>query len=276
MFPSRQSFHLFLPVCCRDLEYPQGPSASCHVSFQEDLPLLPAGLCSGQEERREEADAKAWLCQKETNTKQQLPTLPEQLSNRPPWQAFFCTDPRFHFYCSNLSVHTILIDFLFRKFILKISDLLMMDCEESWAPKNWCFWTVVLEKTLESPLDSKEIQPVHPKGDQSWVFIGRTDAEAETSILATSCKELTHWKRLWCLEGLGQEEKGMTEDEMAGWHHWLNGHEFEWIPGAGDGQGGLVCYDSWCCKELDMTEVLNWTELMADSCWSLIENIKIL
>ena len=131
MFPSRQSFHLFLPVCCRDLEYPQGPSASCHISFQEDLPLLPAGLCSGQEERREEADAKAWLCQKETNTKQQLPTLPEQLSNCPPWQAFFYTDPRFHFYCSILSVHTILIDFLFRKFILKISDLLIMDCEES-------------------------------------------------------------------------------------------------------------------------------------------------
>ena len=131
VFPSRQSFHLFLPVCCRDLEYPQGPSASCHVSFQEDLPLLPAGLCSGQEERREEADAKAWLCQKETNTKQQLPTLPEQLSNCPPWQAFFYTDPRFHFYCSILSVHTILIDFLFRKFILKISDLLIMDCEES-------------------------------------------------------------------------------------------------------------------------------------------------
>ena len=103
-----------------------------------------------------------------------------------------------------------------------------LDCEESWEPKNWCFWTVVLEKTLESPLDCKEIQPVHPKGDQSWVFIGRTDAEAETPILWPP-----HVKR--CLIGKdpdagrdwGQEEKGTTDDEMAGWHHRLYGHEFE-------------------------------------------------
>ena len=103
-----------------------------------------------------------------------------------------------------------------------------LDCEESWAPKNWCFWTVVLEKTLESPLRCKEIQPVHPKGDQSWVFIGRTDAKAETPILwpphAKSWlieKDPDTW-RDW-----GQDEKGTTEDEMAGWHHWLDGHEFE-------------------------------------------------
>ena len=92
-----------------------------------------------------------------------------------------------------------------------------LDCEESLAPKNWWFWTVVLKKTLESPLDCKEIKPVHPKGDQSWVFIGRTDAEAETNILATSCEELTHWKRLWCWEGLGAG--GGREDR--GWDGWV-------------------------------------------------------
>ena len=131
----------------------------------------------------------------------------------------------------------------------------------SWAPKNWCFWTVVLEKTLESPLDCKEIQPVHPKRDQPWVFIGRTDANAETPIL---------WPphaRSWLIgkdsdagRDWGQEEKGTTEDEMAGWHHWLDGREFEWTPGVGDGQGGLVCFDSWGRKESDTTERLNWTE----------------
>ena len=136
-----------------------------------------------------------------------------------------------------------------------------LDCEESWALKNWWFWTVVLEKTLESPLDCKEIQTVHPKGDQPWVFIGRTDAEAETPILW-----LPHAKS-WLIEkdpdarrGWGQEEKGTTEDEMAGWHHRLDAHEFGWTPGVGDGQGGLVCCDSWGHKESDMTERLNWTE----------------
>ena len=99
--------------------------------------------------------------------------------------------------------------------------------KESWAPKNWCFWTVVLEKTLESPLDCKEIQPVHPKGNQSWIFIGRTDAEAETSILwPPEVKNWLTWKdphagKDW------RQEKGTTEDEMVGWHHQLNGHEFE-------------------------------------------------
>ena len=90
-----------------------------------------------------------------------------------------------------------------------------LDCEESWAPKNWCFWTMVLEKTLESPLDYKEIQPVHPKGDQSWIFIGRTEAEAETPVLWPPNAELTHWKRPWCWEGLGAGGEGVTEDEMA-------------------------------------------------------------
>ena len=103
-----------------------------------------------------------------------------------------------------------------------------LDCEERWVPKNWCFWTVVLEKTLESPLDCKEIQPVHPKRDQSWVFIGRTGAEAETPVL------WPHDVKSWLIgkdpgagRDWGQEEKGTTEDEMAGWHHRLDGHEFE-------------------------------------------------
>ena len=102
-----------------------------------------------------------------------------------------------------------------------------LDHKESWAPKNWCFWTVVLEKTLESPLDCKEIQPVHPKGNQSWIFIGRTDAEAETPILwPPDGKNWLIWKDPDAGQDWRQEEKGMTEDEMAGWHHWLHGHEF--------------------------------------------------
>ena len=137
-----------------------------------------------------------------------------------------------------------------------------LDCEEGWAPKNWCFWTVVLEKTLESPLDCKEIQPVHPKGNQSWIFIGRTDAEAETLIVwPPDAKSWLIWKDLDAGKDWGQEEKGMTEDEMVGWHHWLNGHGFGWTPGVGDGRGGLVCCGSWGRKELDTTEQLNWTEL---------------
>ena len=102
-----------------------------------------------------------------------------------------------------------------------------LDCEESWAPKNWCFWSVVLEKTLESLLDCKEIQPVHPKGDQSWVFIGRSDAEAETPILwPPHVKSWLFGKNPDAGRDWGQEETGMTEDEMAGWHHRLDGHEF--------------------------------------------------
>ena len=137
-----------------------------------------------------------------------------------------------------------------------------LDCEESWAPRNWCFWSVVLEKTLESPLDCKEIQPVHSKGDQSWVFIGRTDAEAETLVLwPPHAKSWLIGKDSDAGRGWGQEEKGTTEDEMAGWHHRLDGHEFGWIPGVGDGQGGLVWCNSWGRNESDTTERLNWTEL---------------
>ena len=137
-----------------------------------------------------------------------------------------------------------------------------LDCEESWLPKNSCFWIVVLEKTLESPLDCKEIQPVHPKGDQSWVFIGRTDTEAEAPILwPPNAKSWLIGKDLDAGRDYGQEEKGLIEDEMAGWHHRLNGHKFEWTLGAGDGQGGLVCCDSWGHKESDTTERLNWSEL---------------
>ena len=136
-----------------------------------------------------------------------------------------------------------------------------LDCEESWVPKNWCFWTVVLEKTLESPLDSKEIQPVHPKGGQSWMFTGRTNAEAETPILCPpDAKSWLIGKDPDAGRDWGQEEKGTTKDEMAGWYHQLDGHGFESTPGVGDGQGGLACFDSQDRKELDTTEWLNWTE----------------
>ena len=127
---------------------------------------------------------------------------------------------------------------------------------------NLCFlfWTVVLEKTLESPLDCKEIQPVHFKGYLSYVFFGRTDAEAETPIFwPPHAKNWLIWKDPDARKDWSQE-KGMTEDEMVGWHHWLHGHEFEQAPGVGDGQGGLTCCDSWGHKELDMAERLNWTD----------------
>ena len=121
---------------------------------------------------------------------------------------------------------------------------------------------MVLEKTLESPLDCKEIQPVHPKGDQSWLFIGRTDAETETPILyPPHVKNWLTGKDRDAGRDWGQEEKGTTEDEMAGWHHQLNGHEFEWTLRVSDGQGGLACCDSWGRKELDTTEQLNWAAL---------------
>ena len=136
-----------------------------------------------------------------------------------------------------------------------------LDCEESWALKNWCFWTVVLEKTLESPLDCKEVQPVHPKGDNPGCSL-------EGLILKLKLQYFGHL--MWRVDSLektlmgrdwGQEEKGTTEDEMVGWHHRLDGHEFGWTPGVGDGQGGLACCGSWSLKELDTTEWLNWTEL---------------
>ena len=130
-----------------------------------------------------------------------------------------------------------------------------LDYKESWTQKNWCFWTVVLEKTLESPLDCEEIQPVHPIGNQSWVFIGRTDVEAEQYLdhlmqRADSFDVGKDWR----------QEKRTTEGEMVGWHHRINGHEFEWTLGVGDGQGGLACCGSWGHKESDTIERLNWTE----------------
>ena len=132
-----------------------------------------------------------------------------------------------------------------------------LDHKESWTPKNWCFWTVVLEKTLESPLDCKEIKPINPKGNQSWIFFGRAAAEAETPILwPPDVKNIgkdpdsgKDWR---------QEKKSTAEDEMVRWHHRLNGHEFEQGPGVGDGQGSLACCSPWGSKELDMTD---WTEL---------------
>ena len=136
-----------------------------------------------------------------------------------------------------------------------------LDYKERWVQKNWCFWTVVLEKTLESPLDCKEIQPVHSKGDQSWVFIGRTDVEAEAPILwPPGVKSWLIGKDPDAGKDWGREEKGMTEDEIVGWCHQLNGHGFGWTPGVDDGQGGLACYSSWGHKESDTTERLNWTE----------------
>ena len=141
--------------------------------------------------------------------------------------------------------------------------VVMYGCEswtkERWVPKNWYFWTVVLEKTLECPLDCKKIQPVHPKGDQSWVFIGRTDVENETPILwPPDVKSWLLWKDPDAGKDWGWEEKGMTEDEMAGWHHRWDG--FGWTPGVDDGQGGLACCGSWGRKESGMTEQLNWTD----------------
>ena len=137
-----------------------------------------------------------------------------------------------------------------------------LDYKESWVLKNWCFWTVVLEKTLESPLDCKEIQPVHSKGDQSWVFIRRTDVAAETPILwPPDTKSWLIWKDPDVGKDWGQAEKAMTEDKMFRWDHWLNGHGFGWTLGAGDGQGGLACCGSWGHKESDTTERLKWMEL---------------
>ena len=135
------------------------------------------------------------------------------------------------------------------------------------STKNWCFWTVVLEKTLESPLDCKEIERIHSEGDQSWVFVGRTDAEAETPILwPLHTKSWLIGKDPDAGRDWGQEEKGTTEDEMAGWHHWLDGCEFGWTPGVGDGQGGLACCDSWGRKESDTTEGLNWLNWTENWC----------
>ena len=131
--------------------------------------------------------------------------------------------------------------------------------KESWAPKNWCFWTVVFKKTLESPLDCKEIKPVNPKGNQSWIFIGRTAAEAEVPILwPRDTKNWLTWKDPDAGKDWRQEEKGMAEDEMVGWHHLLNGNEFEQALRVCGGQRSLACCRSWGRKESGTIEHLNW------------------
>ena len=163
-----------------------------------------------------------------------------------------------------------------------------LDCEESWAPKNWCFWTMVLEKTLESPLYCKEIQPVHSKGDQSWVFIGRTDAKAEIPVLWPP--DVKNWligKDSDAWRDWGQEEKGSIEDEMVGWHHRLDGHEFEWT------QELVMDREAWQAVIHEVaksrTRLSNWTELNwtegitfwrrekkgSMPCWSLAQYPKV-
>ena len=148
-----------------------------------------------------------------------------------------------------------------------------LDHKEGWTQKNWCFLTVVLKKTLESPLDSKEIKPVNPKGNQSWIFIGRTDAEAEVPIL------WPHDAKSWLIrkdtdagQDGRQEEKGMTEDKMVGWHHRLNGHECEQAPGEGEGPGSLACCSSWGRTELDTTDQLSKQHTIPLLCilWSIL------
>ena len=138
-----------------------------------------------------------------------------------------------------------------------------LDYKESWVPKNWCFWTVVLEKTLESPLDCKEIQLVHPKGGQSWVFIGRTDVEVETpSTLATSCEGLTHWKILWRWEGLGTGGEG----DDRGWDGWMASRtQWTWVwVNSGSwwwtGRPGILWFMGWQTVGHDWETELNWTE----------------
>ena len=135
-----------------------------------------------------------------------------------------------------------------------------LDHKEYWVPKNWCSWTVVLEKTLESPLGCNEIKPVNPKENQSWIFIGRANADAEAPILwSLDAKNWLTGKDPDAGKEWRQEEKGTTEDEMVGWHHWLNAHEFEQAPRVGDRPGSLACCSPWGCKEMNMSEWLNWT-----------------
>ena len=149
-----------------------------------------------------------------------------------------------------------------------------LDYKEIWVPKNWCFWTMVLEKTLESPLDCKEIQPVSPKGNQSWIYIGRTDAEAESPILWLSdVKNIFIRKDPDAGKEWRQEEKGTTEDEMVGWHHWLDGHEFEQALGVGDGQGSLACYSPWGSRRVGRewsTELTNILDIKKKNCLAVL------
>ena len=144
-----------------------------------------------------------------------------------------------------------------------------LDCEESWVLNNWCFWTVVLEKTVESPWTARRSNQSILKeistGSSLEGMMLKLKLQYWNSSMATSCKELTHWKNLWLWE-----ESGTAEDEMAGWHHRLDGHEFEGTLWVGDGQGGLACCSSWSCKESNMTEWLNWTDI-----WKISNRISV-
>ena len=145
-----------------------------------------------------------------------------------------------------------------------------LDCEESWAPKNWCFWTVLLEKTLKSLLDCKEIQPVNPKGNQSWIFIGRTDVEAETPVLwPPDVKSWFIWKEPDSGKDLRQEEKEMTEDEMFGWHYWLNGHEFGKLQQGWTERPGMLQFmgSDTTTEQLNWNEKINYLHLHSDMFW---------
>ena len=150
-----------------------------------------------------------------------------------------------------------------------------LDHKEIWAPKSWCFWTVVLEKTLESPLVCNDFKPVKAKGDQPWIFIGGTDAEAETPILWPP--DVKSWLTGKDADGgkdWGQEEKGITEDEMVGWDHQLYGHEIGQALGVGDGQESLACCSPWGHKESDMTEQLKWlTSLLRAGIMEALANL---
>ena len=178
-------------------------------------------------------------------------SLEEKL--RATWIAYLKTETLL---CQKRSVQSRLWFFLWSCMDVRVGLWRKLSTEELML-LNW-----VLEKTLENPLDCKEIQPVHPEGDQPWDFFGRNDAKAETPVLwPPHVKSWLIGKDFDAGRDWGQHEKGMTEDEMAGWHHWLDRHESEWTPGIGDGQGGLACCNSWGLKESDTTEQLNWSEL---------------
>ena len=141
-----------------------------------------------------------------------------------------------------------------------------LDCEEGWALKNWCFWAVVLGNTLESPLNCKEIQPVHSEGDQPWDFFGRNDAKAETPVLwPPHAKSWLFGKDSDSGRHCGQEEKGTTEDEMVWWHHWLDGRESEWTPGVGDGQ------EAWRAGILGVAKSQTWLSDWTELNWKVFE-----
>ena len=147
-----------------------------------------------------------------------------------------------------------------------------LDHKEGWAPKNWCFKTTVLEKTLEGPLDNKEIKPVNPKGNQQWIFIGRTDAEADAPMLWSS--DANSWligKDPDAGKNWRQKEKRVTEVEMAGWHHWYNAHELGQTLGDGGGQRNLVCGSPWGCEESDVTRQLN-NSMTSSGCVSAVNS----